>query len=197
MQIECMRNSLSNQLARIRSIALLSEEIVPPLDRIDIRLLGLVQDNADLSLEALAARVSLSTSQCSRRLQQLREDGYISHVATVLDPKRLGLGLKAYVMVVLRPHPDGPAAFYEHMRRSPEVLECCMITGDADYMLKICTRDLHSFSAFLQELAATNLVASTRSSIVVEERKSTTALPVELSVQGPAGRQAPGGRRAL
>ena len=72
-----------------------------------------------------------------------------------------------------------------------------MITGDADYMLKICTRDLHSFSGFLQELAATNLVASTRSSIVVEERKSTTALPVELSVQTPAGRHTPGGRGVL
>jgi Lrp/AsnC family transcriptional regulator, leucine-responsive regulatory protein len=167
------------------------------LDRIDIRILGLVQDNADLTLETLAARVSLSTSQCSRRLQQLREHGYISHVTTVLDPKRLGLGLKAYVMVVLRPQPEGPAAFYELVGRSSEVLECSMITGDADYMLRICTRDLHSFSTFLQELAATNLVASTRSSIVVEEKKCTTALPVELSVQAPPGRHSPGGRDAL
>ena len=170
---------------------------MPNLDRIDIRILELVQKTAELRLETLAARVSLSPSQCSRRLQQLREDGYISHITTVLDPNRLGLALKAYVMVVLRQQPDGPAAFHDLVQRSPEVLECSMITGDADYLLKICTRDLHSFSAFLQKLAGTNLVVSTRSSIVVEERKCTTALPVELSAKKPRRPQASGNRRAL
>jgi Lrp/AsnC family transcriptional regulator, leucine-responsive regulatory protein len=153
------------------------------LDRFDIRLLTVVQERGDLTLEELAERVMLSPSQCSRRLQTLRSEGYIRGVATLLDPARLGLGIKAFVMVVLRQHGERSDAFHDLIRRSAEVLECNMITGDADFLLKLCTKDLKSFRAFIEELAATKQVANIRSSIVVDETKNTSALPVELALK--------------
>jgi Lrp/AsnC family leucine-responsive transcriptional regulator len=156
---------------------------MPELDRIDARILAVVQDNGELTLEELAERVMLSPSQCSRRLQHLRDEGYISHVATLLDPNRLGLGLKAYIMVVLRQQGERSDAFHELVKSSAEVLECCMITGDADYLLKVCTKDLKTFRALLDDLASTRQIATMRSSIVVEETKNTTALPLELSLK--------------
>lgn len=159
-------------IARLRGITL-------ELDRTDIRILSVVQEHGDLTLEELAARALLSPSQCSRRLQTLRERGYISRVVTLLDAGRLGLGLKAYVSVVLRHQGKRSDSFHALVQRSPEVLECCMIAGEADYVLKLCTRDLKTFRAFLDSLADTNQVARMRSSIVVEETKSTTALPLD------------------
>lgn len=152
------------------------------LDRTDVRILTIVQERGDLTLDELAARVMVSPSQCSRRLQHLREEGYISRVITLLDPNRIGLGLKAYVSIVLRHQGKRSDAFHELVRRSPEVLECNMVAGDADYVLKLHTKDLKSFRAFLDSLAQTNQVSRMRSSIVVDETKNTTALPIELAL---------------
>jgi Lrp/AsnC family leucine-responsive transcriptional regulator len=165
------------------------------LDRIDVRILTVVQERGDYTLDELAERVSLSPSQCSRRLQRLRDDGYISRITTLLDANRLGLGIKAYVMVVLRQQDVRSDAFHELIRRSTEVLECSMITGDADYLLKVCTQDLKTFRAFVGDLTATKQVATIRSSIVVEETKCTTALPVELAARKtPESGKTPKGR---
>ena len=156
---------------------------MPELDRIDTRILAVVQENGELTLEELAERVLLSPSQCSRRLQHLRDEGYIARVATLLDANKLDLGLKAYIMVVLRQQGERSDAFHELVQRSAEVVECCMITGDADYILKVCTKDLKSFRALLDDLAGTRQIATLRSSIVVEETKYTTALPLDLSLR--------------
>ena len=159
---------------------------MPDLDRIDVRILTAVQERGDLTLEELAERVLLSPSQCSRRLQRLRDDGYIRGVTTLLDPNQLGLGIKAYILVVLRQQGERSDAFHDLIRRSTEVLECSMVTGDADFLLKLYTKDLKSFRAFLDELAGTKQIATIRSSIVVEETKNTSALPVELAVKKDA-----------
>jgi Lrp/AsnC family transcriptional regulator, leucine-responsive regulatory protein len=150
------------------------------LDRTDLKILAAVQEKGDLTMEELGARVSLSTSQASRRLERLRRDGYIARVAAVLDAERLGLGIKAYIMVGLVPHVQHASAFHELVRRSPEILECCMTTGETDFLLKVQTRDLKTFRELLTALTATKQVAAIRSSIVIEETKNLTALPLSL-----------------
>jgi DNA-binding Lrp family transcriptional regulator len=148
------------------------------LDATDIRILAALQQEGDLTLEQLAERCHVSPSRCSRRVQRLRDEHYIRHIAAILDPQKLGLSIKAYITVVLLRHSEKAEAFHSLVRRAPEVLECSMITGDADFLLKVCTRDLKTFRVFLDDLAATNQVATIRSSIVIDEMKNTSALPL-------------------
>jgi Lrp/AsnC family leucine-responsive transcriptional regulator len=148
------------------------------LDRLDLKILTVVQDEGDLKLEELGKRVGLSTSQCSRRLDRLRREGYITRVAAILNPERLGLGIKAYIMVGLMPHVEIAHAFHELVRKSPEILECSMTTGDTDFLLKVHTRDLKAFRKLIAALTSTKQVSALKSSIVIEETKNISALPL-------------------
>lgn len=148
------------------------------LDRTDLKILSAVQEKGDLTMEELGARVSLSTSQASRRLDRLRRSGYIARVTAVLDPERLGLGIKAYIMVGLVPHVEIARTFHELVKKSPEILECSMTTGETDFLLKVQTKDLKTFRALLAAITGTKQVAALKSSIVIEETKNLTALPI-------------------
>jgi Lrp/AsnC family transcriptional regulator, leucine-responsive regulatory protein len=148
------------------------------LDRSDLKILAAMQEKGDITKEELGARVSLSASQASRRLDRLRREGYISRVTAVLDPLRLGLGIKAYLMVGLMPHVEIAHAFHDLVKRSSEILECSMTTGETDFLLKVQTKDLQTFRTLLAALTGTKQVAALRSSIVIEETKNLTALPI-------------------
>lgn len=149
------------------------------LDRFDIKLLEAVQSNAALTQDELAERAHLSRSQCSRRLQRLRDEGVIAATVALLDPAKLGLSLQVYVMVTLRSHSaDDLGRFLALVGDAGEVLECCMLTGDADYLLRVCAADLAHFDGFLQRLLKCPAVAAVRSSIVLRDIKRTTRLPL-------------------
>src|SRR5688572_27730895 len=101
------------------------------MDKLDRRLLGLLQEDSSLSHIELGEMVNLSASQCSRRLQRLHQDGYVAKQVALLDPERLGLQVEAYVMVTLATHGAGAAtAFHERVGRHPAIMECCGLTGD-------------------------------------------------------------------
>jgi len=153
------------------------------LDRIDLKILSVIQDKADIRMEELGTKVGLSTSQASRRMDNLRREGYISRIAAILDPQLLGLSIKAYIMVGLMPHVEIAHGFHDLVKRSPEILECSMTTGDTDFLLKVQTKDLKSFRALIAALTATKQVATLKSSIVIEETKNLSALPVMLSAR--------------
>lgn len=148
------------------------------LDRTDLKILAAIQEKGDLTMEELGARVSLSTSQASRRLDRLRREGYIARVTAVLDAERLGLGIKAYIMVAVMPHIETAHAFHELVKRSAEIQECCMITGETDFLLKVHTKDLKTFRTLLSALTSTKQIATIRSSIVIDELKNISALPI-------------------
>ena len=160
---------------------------VPDLDRFDVRILAALQECADLTHGELAERVLLSPSQCSRRIQRLREAGYIERTVAILNAERLGLGVTAYVQVSLRAHAEASGrAFRDRVRRAPEVQECCAVTGDADYLIKVRTPTLKRFADFLNDtfMRDTDVVATVRSSIVLEEVKRSTALPLDAVPDG-------------
>jgi Lrp/AsnC family leucine-responsive transcriptional regulator len=150
------------------------------MDRVDLELLAQLQMDASLSHAELGARVHLSASQCSRRIQRLQELGVIRKVVALLEQTHLDLQVEAYVMVSLSSYARNTvAAFHKRLATLSEVIECCALTGDSDYMLRVMTRDRASFSRFLNEdLLGRGDVAQVRSSIVLDRIKSTTALPL-------------------
>ena len=150
------------------------------LDSFDLRLLNALQGDAQLTNAELAERVRLSPSQISRRVQRLEQDGYVARRVVLLSAEKLGLGVSAYVTVVMRSHAESEIkSFRERLLRLPEIQECCKIAGDADYLLKIITHDLQSYNRIITEyLLKAPEVASVRSSIVLEEIKRTTELPL-------------------
>jgi Lrp/AsnC family transcriptional regulator, leucine-responsive regulatory protein len=169
----------------VRAISMQSARMSRELDSFDLHILEQWQVQGDLGPVEMSEHVHLSASQCSRRMQQLRQAGYLARVAGVLDAEKLGIGVSAYVLVTLRSHEAGWLdTFHQRIIAMDEVLECQALTGEADIILKVATRDLASFNTFLvRELLTAPEVATARSSIVLENLKSSTALPVRFARQ--------------
>ncbi|MBD9369900.1 Lrp/AsnC family transcriptional regulator [Xanthomonas sp. XNM01] len=148
------------------------------LDSFDVRILEALQVQGDMTMAELSERVHLSHSQCSRRVKQLRDTGLIRRFAAILDATRLGLHLKAYITVTLKHNSQTATDFRALIRDTAEILECTMVTGDGDFLLKAYTRDLPHFRDLLDRLAQVDVVATMRSVIVIEDLKNTSALPV-------------------
>ncbi|MBS0396137.1 MAG: Lrp/AsnC ligand binding domain-containing protein [Proteobacteria bacterium] len=151
-----------------------------PLDRIDRRLLALLQDDGRLSIAELARRVHLSPTPCFERVRRLEREGYIRGYHADLDPARLGAGLIAFVEVQLdRTTPDVFNRFRDGVTELAPVQECHMVAGGFDYLLKVRTADMAAYRRFLEDLAALAGVEQTHTYVVMEEVKSTRALPLE------------------
>jgi Lrp/AsnC family leucine-responsive transcriptional regulator len=150
------------------------------MNRVDRKLLALLQADASLSHAELGARVNLSPSQCSRRIARLQELGIIRGTVALLDEAELGLQLEAYVTVTLSSYTRAVVAgFHSRMADLAQVVECCSLTGDSDYLLRVLTKDRAAFSQFLNvDLLGHGDVARVRSSIVLDRIKRTTALPL-------------------
>lgn len=143
-------------------------------------LLDVLQHEGRISNTELAQRVNLSASACLRRVQRLEADGVIAGYGARLDPKRLGLGLSAFVRVQLASHDaDAVQAFVERVDGWREVVACHALTGDMDYLLQVVVTDLEHFSRFLLDrLLNASGVADVNTSFVLRTVKDTRALPV-------------------
>jgi DNA-binding Lrp family transcriptional regulator len=150
------------------------------LDRFDLRILAVLQEQGDMGPGDMSALVNLSPSQCSRRMQQLRASGHIRAVRAVLDDARLGIGISAYVMLTMTSHdPQSAAEFRQRLCAMDEVLECQLLTGSPDMILKVATRDLASLNDLLtRHLLAAPEIATARTSIILQNVKSTSSLPL-------------------
>jgi len=153
------------------------------LDQFDLKILRELQRDGRLTNNELSEKIALSASQCSRRMQQLRKAGYIRGVHAALDAGRLGVGISAYILLTMNSHGIAAAeAFRARVLELDEVLECQKLTGEADMILKVATRDLASFNHLLtRQILGSPEVATARSSIILEDVKSTTALPLALA----------------
>lgn len=150
------------------------------LDGFDMKLLSALQDDGRLGVAELAERVGLSGSQCSRRRARLEQSGLIAGYHAALDPRRLGLGVFAYVHVTLARHSPGNArAFRDLIAGIGAVQEACAVTGDADYLLKVVVADLAALARLINDDLLTNdSVSQVRSSVVLEHLKQTHRLPL-------------------
>lgn len=134
----CAKRSLTRPAA---------EQPVGELDRIDKRILKLLQDDATLSNVALAERVNLSPAACLRRVERLKRDGVISRIVAHLDPEQLQAGMVVLIGVVLdRSTPESFAAFEAAAQKVSGCMECHVVTGEFDYFMLVRTRDSQSFN---------------------------------------------------
>lgn len=153
------------------------------LDKTDSRILRELQRDARQTNQELAKKVGLSPAPCWRRLRRLEEEGVITQYSAILDANSVGFTLIAYSHVSLdNHHPDSVKMFADMVRERPEVLECFMMSGEYDYLLKVVARSMEDFQKFLtKHLLQNSLVRSVNTSFVLQGMKFTTALPVEAS----------------
>jgi len=150
------------------------------LDAADRKILRILQENAAIPNVKLARKVGLSPSPCLRRVQQLDEQGFIRRRVTLLEPSAVGLGVSVFVQVTLERQADRTLRIFEKaVLARPEVMECYLMTGDADYLLRVAVPDIPSFERFiLDHLTRVAGVARLRSSFALKQVKYTTALPL-------------------
>ncbi len=150
-----------------------------PIDRVDVKILRTLQAEGRLSNAELAARVNVSPATCHRRTQRLFDEGYITGVRAEIAPASVGLGALVMVGVVLdRSTPDSFAAFEGAVLALKEVLDCNLVAGDFDYLLKIRVRDISDFNKLHgQKLIALPGVRQTRTFFVMKEVKENARLP--------------------
>jgi len=149
-----------------------------PLDRTDRAILALLQTDARLSATQLAERVSLSTSPCWRRIKRLERAGFVRGYRAVLDERRLGFGVTAFVSVMLERHtPAAGRAFEEAVRAIPQILACHNVSGRYDFLLHVVAADLEAFGRFAREtIRALPGVKEMYSSFSLKEVKGETGM---------------------
>jgi Lrp/AsnC family transcriptional regulator, leucine-responsive regulatory protein len=150
------------------------------IDRIDRKILKCLQEDGRIATVDLAEKVGLSPTSTSERMKRLQREGYIAGFGARLDPHRLGLELLVFVEVSLdKTTPDVFEKFAAAVRRAPEVLECHMVAGGFDYLLKARIPDMPAYRRFLGDvLLALPGVTETRTYAVMEEVKQDAPLPV-------------------
>lgn len=150
------------------------------LDSIDRKLLAALQENGRLTATELADRVGLTTSPCLRRLRLLEEAGIIRGYTALLDQTKLGLPVSVFVSIKLeRQQDDALQRFEAAIRRCPEVLECYLMTGPRDYLLRVVARDLADYERFVKDtLTRIDGIANIESSFALGQVKHSHALPL-------------------
>lgn len=150
------------------------------LDKTDLRILQVLQENGRLSNVELSERVALSPSPCLRRLKQLEESGLIQRYAALLSPAALKLGLQVFIRVSINKAEDAREEFSAAVQKWDAVLSCFALTGETDYLLHAFFTDMNAFSHFvLNQLLSHSCVLDAKSSFVLKEIKNTTSLPLE------------------
>ena len=152
------------------------------LKEIDRRILQQLQTNARLSNVDLSQRVNLSQSPCLRRVRKLEERGIIKEYVTLIDQNAVGLPVSVFVSVSLEKQIEPALELFEKTIQSrPEVMECYLMTGDADYLLRVVTRDLAAYERFLLDhLTRIEGVSSIKSSFALKQVTYKTVLPIQL-----------------
>lgn len=149
------------------------------LDEASLRILDALQQNAELNNTELAERVGLSASPCWRRVADLKQRGVLRGSVSLVDPLKLGLAVNVFVHVSLKQQDKKSLEiFTQAISQRPEVMECYLMSGEADFMLRVVIQDLIKYQTLLLEcLTQIPCVASIRSSFALSQVKYTTALP--------------------
>jgi Lrp/AsnC family transcriptional regulator, leucine-responsive regulatory protein len=148
------------------------------MDRVDLRILDILQRDGRITNLELADQIGLSPAATSERFRRLVKEGYVTGFGARLDPRKLGFGLLAFVEVLLdKTTPEAFSRFTEAVNRAPEVLECHMVAGGFDYLIKVRLKDMAGYRQFLGGiLLGFPGVKETRTYAVIEEVKENGPL---------------------
>ena len=154
---------------------------VRKLDRIDRNILTTLQREGRISYTELADRIGLSTTPCMERVKRLERDGFITGYHASVDPHKLGYNLLVFVEIALSyQSPDAFERFNRAVSTLPYILECHLVSGDADYLLKARLRDMSQYRELLGEMLLTLPgVKNSKSYIVMEEVKEQDHIPTD------------------
>ena len=150
------------------------------IDRIDRRILEILQKEPGINAGGIGERVGLSQSACWRRVQRLRDEGIIKDQPVKLDREKVGLNTMVFAHVKLTSHGrSNLAAFAEAVSDYPEVLDCYVLLGNVDFLLRIVTEDIKAYEQFFfEKLSQLPGIQEVNSSIVMSDIKHTTVLPI-------------------
>jgi Lrp/AsnC family leucine-responsive transcriptional regulator len=150
------------------------------VDDTDIRILRELQENGRLTNVELAQRINLSPSPCLARVRALEKARIVDRYVALLDPNKLGLSLSVFIQIRLERQVEKSLERFEvAMRRYPQVMECYLMTGDADYLIRVVVEDVRALERFIvDELSKIPGLANIRSSIALKQVKYRTALPL-------------------
>ncbi|MBY0381373.1 MAG: Lrp/AsnC family transcriptional regulator [Xanthobacteraceae bacterium] len=150
------------------------------LDAIDRKILSILQADSRITMQDLAERVGLSVSPCHRRVKLLEERGIITRYSAMVDQKSLGLHVSVFISIKLeRQKEEDLDRFAKAISNWSEVLECYLMTGNRDYLLRVVAADLASYETFLKtKLTRLNGIASIESSFALSQVKYSISLPV-------------------
>ena len=158
----------------------MNERTPKALDKTDRRILECLQKDGRISNVALAKKVNLTPTPCLERVKRLERDGYIQKYTALLNPQLVEAGLLVFVEIdLLRTSPDVFREFRKGASRLPQVLDCHLVSGNFDYLIKARVDDMQEYRELLGEkILSLPGVSGSRSYVVMEEVKETTALPL-------------------
>ncbi len=153
------------------------------LDAIDRKILSLLQSNAALSVVEIGQRVGLTQTPCWKRIQKMEQSGVIKGRVTLLDQKRLNLGLTVFVIIRTSQHDDvWLTKFARAVKEMAEITAIWRMAGEIDYLLRVVVKDMDAYDRFYKRLTKRVALNDVSSTFVVEEIKYSTALPLELTL---------------
>ena len=150
------------------------------IDPIDLRILNELQNDSSHSNVELAKRVHLSPSPCLMRVKALKDKGVIRNYVALADPKSLGLGLNVFISISLKEQSkEALAEFEQRISEHDEVMECYLMTGDSDYLIRVAVADMAALEKFiLEQLTPIAGIEKIRSSFALKQVRYKTALPL-------------------
>jgi DNA-binding Lrp family transcriptional regulator len=150
------------------------------LDASDIRILQLLQENAQFTIKEISQKINLSMTPTHDRIKRLEQEGVIDKYVTILNKKMLGNPMMVYCNITLdKQQKNHFEEFEQAIKQFPEVIECSVISGSFDYLLKVIVKDMSAYNDFYQKkLSDLQSVAHISSSFVMSEVKSTTVIPL-------------------
>jgi Lrp/AsnC family transcriptional regulator len=153
-----------------------------PLDKTDLQILALLQQDASLPVTVIAEKVRLSSTPCWRRIQRLEAEGYIRKRVALLDAAKLNVGVTVFVAVKTSRHnQEWFEKFHAAVMKLPEVVEFYRMSGEMDYLLRVVVPDIAGYDAVYKKLIRTADLFDVTSSFAMEQIKYTTALPLGFS----------------
>ena len=153
------------------------------LDKLDRKILQLLQKDATMPVAEIGRKVGLSTTPCWRRIQKMEEEGVIRRRVAVLDPEKVNAGVTVFVAVKTNEHNDAwLRKFAAVVEDFTEVVEFYRMSGDVDYLLRVVVPSIQAYDVFYKKLIAKIALSDVSSSFAMEQIKYTTALPLEFAV---------------
>ena len=154
------------------------------LDRMDRKILDILQRDCTLPVAEIGKQIGLSTTPCWRRIQKLEELGVIQRRVALLAPKKVNVGVTVFVSITTSHHTqDWLDRFHEALKEFPEVVEFYRMSGQVDYLLHVVVPDIERYDAFYKKLISRIELSDVSSAFAMEQIKYTTALPLDYAVE--------------